>query len=169
MNIIETIMSRRSIRKFTGIPITKEQEELILKAGFQSPTAHNTQPWEFVVIRDVEVLKGIKAYHPYAKMIDNAGFAILVCGHTQKQESQAFLIEDCSASIQNMLLAAHGIGLGAVWCGIFGGENLVEKTKELLSIPNDIIPVGLVVIGNKLEDKSPKDRYDESKIHYDKW
>ncbi|WFA10241.1 nitroreductase family protein [Tissierella sp. Yu-01] len=169
MDIIDVIMTRRSIRKFTGVPITKEQEELILKAGFQSPTAHNTQPWEFVVIRDIEVLKGIKAYHPYAKMIDNAGFVILVCGNTQKQGSLGFLIEDCSASIQNILLAAHGIGLGAVWCGIYGGEGLVDKTRELLDIPDNIIPVGLVVVGNKLEDKSPKDRYDANKIHYDKW
>jgi nitroreductase len=169
MDIIEAIMTRRSIRKFTGIPISKEQEDIILKAGFQAPSAHNMQPWEFVVIRDIEVLKGIKEYHKYAQMVDNAGFAILVCGDTKKQKSLGFLIEDCSASIQNMLLAAHGIGLGAVWCGIYGGEDLVDKTRSLLEIPEDIIPIGLVVIGNKVEEKNPKHIYDENKIHYDKW
>ena len=169
MDILETIMTRRSIRKFSGIPITKEQEETILKAGFQSPTAHDRQAWEFIVIRDMEVLKSISSFHPYAKMLENAGFAILVCGNTEKQNSLGFLVADCSASIQNMLLAAHGIGLGAVWCGVYGGENLVDEMKKLLNIPVYIIPIGLVVIGNKAAEKEPTDRFDKNKIHYDKW
>jgi nitroreductase len=169
MDVLETIMTRRSIRKFTGVPIDKEKEEKILRAGFQAPSAHDYQPWEYIVIRDMTVLKSISSFHPYAKMLENAGFAIMVCGDVNKQKSMGFLVADCSASIQNMLLAAHGIGLGAVWCGIYGSDNLVDKAKEVLNLPSYIVPIGLVVIGNKDAEKEPKNRYDENKVHYNKW
>jgi nitroreductase len=169
MDILETIMTRRSIRKFTGTPINTDQELTILKAAFQAPTAHNLQHWEYIVIRDIEVLNQISEYHPYAKMLENAGLAILVCGNTEKQKSIGFLVADCAAAIQNMLLAAHGVGLGAVWCGIYGADSLVENTKQLLNIPDNIVPVGLVAIGNKVEEKEAKERFDSDKIHYNKW
>ncbi len=169
MDVIEAINTRRSIRKFTGEVICDEELKIILKAGFQAPSAHNFEPRDYVVIKDRQVIEKITEFHPYAKMLPEAGCGIVVCGDSQKQPEIGFLVADCSASIQNMLLAAHGLGLGAVWCGIYSVENLVKSMSDLLNLPEHIIPIGMVVVGKKSADKQPKDRYDESKIHYDRW
>ena len=169
MDIIEAIMTRRSIRHFTGELIRDEDLETILKAGFQAPSAHNKQPWEFVVLRDREKLRAIKEFHKYAKMVEDAGTAIVVCGDKNKQDRMGFLVADSSAAIQNMLLAAHGLNLGAVWCGIYDSNSLVEFFSQLLKLPENILPIGMVVVGNKIRDRSIQDRYDETKIHYDEW
>lgn len=169
MNILDAIFTRRSIRKFTGEIIKDEELEIILKAGFQAPTAHNRQPWEFVVVQDKDLIQKITDLHKYAKMFPSAGTGIIVCGDMEKEDREGFLVENCSASIQNMLLAAHGIGLGAVWCGLYPVEEYVNSIKEILGLPENIIPVGLVVVGNKSADPEPSNRYDEDKIHYDKW
>ncbi|NLY46090.1 MAG: nitroreductase family protein [Tissierella sp.] len=169
MDIIEGIMTRRSIRHFTGELISDEQLDTMLRAGFQAPSAHNCQPWEFIVLRDKEKLKHIKEFHKYAKMIEDAGTAIVVCGDKNRQERIGFLVSDTSAAIQNMLLTAHGLGLGAVWCGIYDQPSLVDNFTEILNLPENILPIGMVVVGNKIKDRSIQDRYDENKIHYDAW
>lgn len=169
MNVIEAINTRRSIRKFTGEIISDEELKVILKAGFQAPSAHNFQPRDYVVVKDKEIIDKIADFHPYAKMLPKAGCGIVVCGDSQKQPQMGFLVADCSAAIQNMLLAAHGLGLGAVWCGIYCDEKLVKNMSEVLKLPEKIIPIGMVVVGKKAVDKEAVDRYDESKVHYDRW
>lgn len=169
MDFLESIFTRRSIRRFTGEIISDENLEKILRAGFQAPSAHNREPREFIVIKDKEKLNKIPEFHPYTKMLPNAGCGIIVCGDIRKQEEEGFLVEDCSASIQNMLLAAHGLGLGAVWCGLYPIEVLVENTNKLFDLPEHIIPVGMVVVGEKAEEKKYIDRYNPDCIHYDKW
>ncbi len=169
MDVLQAIMTRRSIRRFTGEVISEEQLDTLVRAGFQAPSAHNEQPWHFVVVRDKEKLEVIGKTHGYAKMLPSAGCGIIVCGDEEKQNNRGFLVEDCSAAIQNILLAAHGIGLGAVWCGIYDSGNLVDFMKELLELPNNIIPIGMVVVGVKDAEKAPSDRYDANKVHYDKW
>ena len=166
MDVLETIFTRRSIRKFTGEPIRDEDLKTILKAGFQAPSAHNYQPREYIVVRDKETIKKISEFHKYAKMLPKAGCGIIVCGNKDKQPEMGFLIEDCSASIQNILLAAHGLGLGAVWCGLYSVEKLTEDMKDVLELPENIIPIGMVVVGVKDEEKVAIDRYDESKVHF---
>ncbi len=86
-------------------------------------------------------------------MLPSAGCGIIVCGDTKKQPEIGFLVEDCSASIQNILLAAHGLGLGAVWCGIYSVEKLTQSMSETLNLPEHIIPIGMVVVGVKEEEK----------------
>ncbi|MBZ2174218.1 nitroreductase family protein [Schnuerera sp. xch1] len=169
MDILEAINSRRSIRKFTGEVISDENLKTILKAGFQAPSAHNIQPRDYVVIKDTEIIRKITEFHQYTKMLPKAGCAIAVCGDKEKQSNIGFLVEDCSASIQNMLLTAHGLGLGAVWCGIYSADNLVESMSKLLKLPGHIVPIGMVVVGTKVEDKKPIDRYDETKVHFNRW
>lgn len=169
MDVLEAINTRRSIRKFTGEVISDEEIKTILKAGFQAPSAHNRQPREYVVLRDKEVLEAIADFHQYAKMLPKAGCGIVVCGDKKLQPIFGFLISDCCASIENMLLAAHGLGLGAVWCGVYPMEELMKPMAELLNLPEHVVPVGMVVVGKKEEDKEPKDRYDETKIHFDSW
>lgn len=169
MDILETIFSRRSIRRFTGEVISDENLEKILRAGFQAPSAHNREPREFIIVKDKDKLNKIPEYHPYTKMLPNAGCGIIVCGDSTKEEELGFLIEDCSASIQNMLLAAHGLGLGAVWCGLYPIEVLVENTNKLFNLPEHIIPVGIIAVGEKSEEKTIIDRYNPECIHYDNW
>ena len=169
MDILETIFTRRSIRKYTGTLVSEDDLKTILKAGFCAPSAMNLQPRHFVVLKDSGILKGITEIHPYAKMLTQAGCGILVCGDKTKQPEVGYIVEDCSASIQNMLLAAYGLGLGAVWCGIYPREERVRAIAELLNLPENIVPVGLVVVGHKDENKEPNDRYDDTKVHYDKW
>lgn len=169
LNIIEGIMTRSSIRRFTGELINDKELDTILRAGFQAPSAHNFQPWDFIVLRDKSKLEEIKEFHKYAKMTEEAGTAIVVCGDTIKQNNMGFLVSDTSAAIQNMLLAAHGLGLGAVWCGIYNKPELVENFSRVLDLPENILPIGMVVVGNKAQEREAQNRYDEEKIHYDKW
>lgn len=169
MDVIEAILSRRSIRRFTGEPVSDQELETVLRAGFQAPSAHNTQPWEFVIIKDKSKFERIAKVHPYAKMLPQAEVCIIVCGDNNKQPTTGFLIEDCSASIQNILLAAHGIGLGAVWCGLYPVTHLTKAITEVCLLPNNIIPIGMVVLGHKGEDRKQEDRYKTEKLHYENW
>lgn len=169
MDVIEAIMTRKSIRHFTGELISDEELDTILRAGFQAPTAHNMQPWEFIVVRDKEKISEIKDFHKYAKMVEDAGSLIVVCGDKNKQENTGLLVSDGSAAIQNMLLAAHGLGLGAVWCGIYDIYDYIVKFSQVLNLPENILPIGMVVVGNKIRDRRFQDRFDENKIHYDNW
>lgn len=169
MDVLEAIFTRKSIRKFTGEKISEESLKTLLKAGFCAPSAHNKRPWHFVVIRDEATLKAIAKTHPYAKMLPSAGCGIVVCGDKEKEEMAGFIAEDCSAAIENILLAAHGIGLGAVWCGIYPVPQLTKLIENVLDLPENIIPIGMVVVGTKNEEREVNDMYDDDRIHFDKW
>jgi|SRR5690554_7938109 len=169
MERLETIFTRRSIRKFKQGFISDKDLKLILKAGFAAPSAHNRMPWEFIVLKDSKVLESIAENHKYAKMLPKTGRGIVVCGDKEKQNALGFLVADCSAAIENMLLAANALGLGAVWCGIYPKKDLVDIIQKTLNLPNNIIPIGLVVLGIKNEEKAAKNIYDENKIHLNKW
>lgn len=169
MDLFEAILTRRSIRRYTGERISDDDLRLILKAGFQAPSAHNHQPWHFIVVRDAALTQKVAERHQYAKILPQAGCGIFVCGDTTIETSLGFLVEDCSAAIQNILLAAHGLGLGAVWCGIYPKDDLVAAVNEIFKLPPEILPVGLVVVGHKAEEKESVDRYMESRVHYDRW
>jgi nitroreductase len=102
-------------------------------------------------------------------MLPQAEVCIIICGDKNKQSMTGLLIEDCSASIENILLAAHGMGLGAVWCGLYPVTQLTKEMKKVCQLPNNIIPVGMVVLGHKGEEKKSTDKYDAAKLHYEKW
>lgn len=169
MEIIEAINTRRSIRRFTGEPVSEADLNLVLTAGFQAPSAHNYQPREFVIVQKEETLAKIAQVHPYAKMLPQAGTGIIVCGDKDKQQKLGFLIADCAATIENILLAAHGIGLGAVWCGLHPVNPLAEAIATICGLPANMVPVGMVVLGHKAETKEPVKRYDPEKIHRETW
>ncbi len=169
MDAIDVILSRRSTRKFTGKLVNDENLTKILKAGFSAPSAHNRQPWEFIVLKDEIMINEFSSKHSYAKMLPQAKCAIVVCGDNENQKATGFLVADCAAAIENMLLAAHALNLGAVWCGIYPVPDLLDMTKKLLGLPETIIPIGLVAIGYKAEEKEPRNNFDPKKIHYNKW
>ena len=169
MNVIEAIKTRRSIRQYTGEVINDEQLDIILRAGFQAPSAHNFQPQEYIAIRNKETLETIAKRHKYAIALPLAGCGIVVCGDKEKETREGSLIADCSASMQNILLAAHELGLGAVWIGLHPVESFTKMISEVLNIPENIIPIGIVAVGYPDVKKEAIDRYNEEKIHKEKW
>ncbi|WP_105616409.1 nitroreductase family protein [Vallitalea okinawensis] len=169
MNVLEAIFTRRSIRKFTGKKIKDEDIFTIIKAGCYAPSAENKRPWDFVVVREKKALESISVFHPRARMITQAGCAIVVCGDKEIQSQIGFLIEDCSAAIENMLLAAHGLNLGAVWCGLYPITKFTKPMKNLLDLPVNMVPVGLVVLGDIDEEKEIVYRFEKEKVHFEKW
>jgi nitroreductase len=168
MEAIEAIMTRRSIRRYTGEQVSSELERKLLEAAMAAPSAHNRQPWHFIVVRSRETLDRIPEYHQYSRMLKEANLAVVVCGDNKVQTTD-FWTHDCSAATENMLIAANALGLGAVWLGVYPGEELVRKTRELFEIPGHVTPLCIVSVGHPAEEKPPGNRYDESKVHREKW
>ena len=163
---LDVIMTRTSIRNFTGDPVSQEQLETILKAGMAAPTAINLQPWKFVVMTDKEKIAGTFSNNPRgADMYTKAGAVIVVCGDT----SSMFWFEDCSAAAENILLAAHALGLGAVWTAGYPAEDRTKPVSEALGLPENVKPLCIIPVGVPAEDPQPKDKWKPENIHWEKW
>lgn len=169
MDTLDTIHSRRSIRKYKDKKVSDKLIKEILKAGMAAPSARNQQPWQFIVITDKIILQKIPNVHPYASMVAKAPLAILVCGDLELETAQGYWIQDCSAAIQNMLLAITDLGLGAVWTGVYPRQDRVEGFKKLFNLPKNIIPLALIPIGYPAEKLPKLNRFKDDKIHYNKW
>ncbi len=170
MDVLTAIRTRRSIRRYTTEQIDDDTIETILEAGFCAPSASNKRPWHFMVIRDKATLGAIADAHPYAKMMPGASCCIVVIGDEELQPSTGLLVEDCSAAIQNMLLAAHGLGIGAVWCGIYGGRGERHThLAQLLQLPPRVLAVGMIAFGYPAETRPATDRFEKDRVHYEKW
>ena len=165
---MEAILSRRSIRKYTDKEVSKELEVNLLKAAMAAPSAHNRQPWHFIIIRDRDILKKITEFHRHSQMLKEASLAIIVCGDNEVQKTD-FWIHDCSAATENILIAAQAFGLGAVWLGVHPSDDYIKGVKELLQIPDHVTPLGIISIGYPAEEKPPGNRFDPSKVHENKW
>jgi nitroreductase len=169
MNTIEAIRTRRSIRQYTEESVSAELIEELLRAAMCAPSAGNGQPWQFVVVDDRGLLDQVPSVSPFAAMCKQAPLAILVCGDTTEEKYPGFWVQDCSAAIMCMLLAAHEKGLGAVWTGAHPMPDRVTGLKKLFGLPENVIPLGLVVIGHPAKTASQKDRYQEERVHHNKW
>lgn len=169
MEVMEAIKTRRSIRKFIDKLVSKEDIEDLIRAAMQAPSAGNKQPWQFVVITDRKKLDKIPDFHPYSKMLKESPLAILICARVETSEYCDYWVQDCSAATQNLLLAAHAKGLGAVWLGIYPIAERIDGIKQLLNLPPDIVPLSLNAIGYPAEKKDPINRFDKARIHYEEW
>jgi nitroreductase len=169
MDAVHAVLSRRSIRRYTAQPVPDGMIKELLEAAMSAPSAGNQQPWHFVVIRERQILDEIPKYHKWSQMLKEASLAILVCGDTKSEKHKGFWVQDCSAATQNILIAAHAKGLGAVWLGIYPDDARVVPTQKLLGIPEHVVPLSLVAIGHPAEQKPPANRYDASRIHRDRW
>lgn len=166
---MNAIFNRRSIRKFTSEAVTDEQVRDLLHAAMAAPSGGNEKPWHFVVIRDRATLNAVTKINPYAGMLKEAPLAILACGDLSLEKFKGFWIQDVAASIENMLIEATDLGLGSVWTGVYPREERVVAMKELLNLPEAIIPLGLVALGYPAQKLNTPDRYDETKVHYETW
>jgi nitroreductase len=169
METFKSILSRRSIRRYTGEKIGSELIQMVLEAGMAAPSAGNQQPWHFMVLDDRNVLDAVPEHHPHSSMIREAPIAILVCGDISVEKHQGYWVQDCAAATENMLVAVTALGLGAVWLGVYPREDRVQGLKGLLGLPDHIIPFSLIPVGRPAEEKPPAGRYDTSRVHYNRW
>ena len=168
-NTIDTIYDRRSVRKYIDKEVNPDLVDEILRAGMFAPSGYNKQPWEFVVFNKKEIINEIKNMHPYASSLETAPVCIMVCGDTQKELAEGFYQVDCSAAIENMVLAARALGLDTCWMGIYPWEDVMAAFSKRFSLPENIKPFALIALGYA-ESRQPRPkRYDSSKIHYNKW
>ena len=179
---LDVIMSRTSIRSFTGEAVSAEQLETILKAGMAAPTAMNKQPWRFVVVTDKDKIAKVFASGFRGEMFTQAGAVIVVCGETtmmmkpfgqpdapETEVPNMFWFEDCSAAAENILLAAKALGLGAVWTAGYPAEERITPIAEALGIPSCVVPLCIIPVGVPAEDPAPKDKWNPDFIHWNQW
>lgn len=166
---IETIMTRTSIRSFTDRAVAADTIEMLLRAGMAAPTAVNLQPWHFVVVTDRAKLDELGGNGRQSKMWQESPLVIVVCGNLEKAlegPGQAFWVQDCSAATENILLAAHALGLGAVWTGCYPIEERVTMVSEVLGLPEHIVPLCAIVMGYPNESPEPKDKWKPENVSY---
>lgn len=166
MEIMEAIRTRRSIRKYEDKPISEEMIRKMLKAAMMAPSAGNAQPWRFIVINERERLDAMKGIHPHLSMVTQAQLGILICGDLSLEKFPGYWVQDCSAAMQNMLLAIHGMGLGAVWTGIYPMQDRIDAVKTMFALPESVIPLGFVPMGYPAQSPKSESRYREDRVHY---
>lgn len=167
--VLDNIATRTSIRDYEARPVEQTKVDNMLRAAMAAPTAMNKQPWHFVVVNQRSVLDALSEANPNAKMLKKAPLAIVVCGDTEKMiegGGRDFWIQDASAATENLLLAAHAMGLGAVWTGAYPSEERCNSISKVLSLPNNLIPLNMVVIGYPAEHPHPKDKFKEENMSY---
>ena len=163
------IFKRHSVRRFRDEKVSDEKIENLLKAGMQAPSACNAQPWEFIVVSKAEDKQAISEMHQFAKPAANASHLIITLGNLNESKVHGMIEQDLGACNENILLQATREGLGAVWLGFLPIEDRVLKLKEYLDIPDYCIPFSVICVGYPARDGEVKLRYDESKVHFDRY
>lgn len=169
---IANIHERKSVRQYTSEKPSPFQLETLLRAGMAAPTAKNSQPWEFVLINDQEILTQLANALPYAKMLTQVSAAIVVCGNLNLSLGEAednYWVQDCSAATQNILLAAESIGLGAVWTGVHPRKEREEAVRKTLNMPAHLVPFNVIPVGYPVGKEKAKDKWKPERIHNNKW
>ena len=170
-NKLQFILGRRSIRVYAPGEVSEAAINQLLQAAMAAPSAVARDPWRFVVIRKKETLSTIAAALPNGGMLATAPLGIVVCGdlHAAHDRQLSYLLQDCSAAIENLLLCAHGLGLGACWLGVHPREDRVQKLREILQLPASVIPIAGIAIGHPAEEKEPRSRFNPEYVHREKW
>lgn len=169
MNLFDAIYNRRSIRQYTAEIVSPDQITDVIRAAMYAPSAVNKQPWHFIVFRDASLIKGITEMHPNASMLMQASAGILVCWDDKLQHDTGYGPVDCAAATQNILLAAHGLGIGSVWIGIYPRQPRMEMVRKLFNLPVGIHGFSIVSLGFPAETKVKPERFNPHRIHYEKW
>lgn len=167
---IQTILSRRSMRKFTDDPVSQEALDQLLQAAMSAPSAVNSQPWEFVVVTDPDRLAKLRVILPFGKF--HAPAVIIVCGSPRKAKNPSglmFWVQDCSAATENILLAASALNLGSCWVGIHPIPLIGKLVKNAFKLPLGVIPLCAIYIGHPQFIKEPKSKYDPHRIHWQEY
>jgi nitroreductase len=169
---IENIMTRVSVRSFTGEKISEAQLDTLLRAAMAAPSAINKQPWAFIVVTDEAKIAALGEALPYSRCSNKPAVAIIPCGDLSKAiegELGAFWVNDVSAATENLRLAVHSMGLGAVWTGLHPDMQRVKTVQDILGLPEHIIPLCVVPVGVPAEQPAAKDKYNAANIHHNGW
>ena len=168
MDAMEAILSRRSIRRYTSQKVSDHLIKELLEAAMSAPSAGDERPWHFVVIDDRNILEKVTRFHPYSGMLRKAQVAILLCVDLDLG-NEGFLVQDGSAATENLLIAAHAKGLGAVWLGIYPLKERITGMLKLLDLPERILPLSLISIGYPAEAVPRENRYHPARVHTNRW
>ncbi len=165
------IFGRRSIRVYSPGEISDETVKRLLEAAMAAPSAMTKDPWRFIVVRDSGMLAGLSTVLPGGKMLATATLGIVACGDLDAafERQLSYLLQDCSAAIQNLLLGAHALGLGACWVGVHPSEDAIRHLKQMLALPAHIIPVAVIALGHPGEQPEPRTRYNPDHVCQEKW
>lgn len=169
MDAIQALLTRRAVREFTPEPVTDDQLHTILNAAMHAPSACNQQPWHFIVVDQRETLDAIAGVHPYAQMVLQAPLAIIVCADITLETCPGHWVSDCSAAMQNLLVAAHAEGLGSVWVAIYPSEQRIKSMRELMRLPAFAMPLCLAAVGHAAGPLPQVDRFNPARIHRNAW
>lgn len=169
IEVLKCIESRISVRSFTDRSLPDSMADVLLNAGFCAPSASNMRPRHFIVISDRVNLQEIGRFGPNTKPFSGATLGIIICGDKAIQSNNELMMADCSAATQNILLAAHAQGIGAVWCGVLSDGPFFKYLIQKLDIPAPIIPVCSIALGYPAETRPPEPRFNPEKIHREYW
>lgn len=169
MDVFEAIFNRRSIRKYTSDTVSDEQLEKIIEAGMYAPSAVNTKPWHFIIFRNKRTIESIIEVHQHAHMLKDASAGILICYDTQLQHDEGYGPVDCSAATQTMLLAAHALGLGACWVGVYPRQNRIDALHKLFELPEHVVPFAVISVGFPAEERRRPERFLKDRIRKESW
>jgi nitroreductase len=170
-NQLDFLFGRRSIRVYSPGDISPDEVTQILQAAMAAPSAMTKDPWRFIVVRDRQTLGQLAAVLPGGKMLATAALAIVVCGDQQAafEQQVGYLLQDCSAAIENLLLAAHALGLGACWVGVHPSEDSARQLRGMFSLPSPILPLAVISLGRPGETPEPRTRYQAEFVRFEKW
>jgi len=168
MDLFDALLNRRSIRKYLDKEIPKETINKLLKSAMYAPSAMNNQAWQFIVINQREKLDAIFKVIPQ-EMLKTAKIAILICGDLNLEKNIDYIEQNCSAATQNLMLCAHGLGLGSCWIGVYPVKETISDLQKLFNLPEFVVPISLVSLGYPAEHPVAEERFKTEKVHFNKW
>jgi nitroreductase len=169
MEALDVILTRRSVRKYSTASVPQESVDLLLRAAMAAPSAGDQRPWRFVVVKDKDRLQELAAAEPHGGMIARAALAVVVCADLGRVRHDGFWVQDCSAATENLLLAAHALGLGAVWVGTYPRDDRVRSVGEVLGLRDPLLAFAVVAIGYPEESTASVDRFDPERVYVDRY
>lgn len=180
--VMQNILSRKSVRSYTGDTIPAVVMENILKAAMSAPTGMDVRPWSFVVLTDKSQYETIFAGNFNMKKFMESGAVVVICADTtvtrpprDNPDGPAVTVDDpiwrddMGACTENLLLAVEAYGLGACWTACYPFPDTMKPVKEALGLPASVVPYAIVPIGYPSTENTPKDKWDPARVHYDRW
>jgi nitroreductase len=170
-DVTQLIFGRRSIRLYTPEPVGDEAVLQLLEAAMAAPSAMAKDPWRFVVVRERQTLKQMAQTLPGGQMLATSAVGIVVAGDLENtmERQVGYLVQDCSAAIENLLLCAHGLGLGACWVGVYPNEAQCRTVRDFFGMPGSIVPVAVISVGHPGESLPSRTRFRREYVRFEKW
>ncbi len=167
---MQEIFTRRSVRMFKDQAVEPEKIDKLLRAAMQAPSAMNEQPWEFIVVQDKAMLQKLSETSRYAKPAAGSAATFVLLGNKDYITVSKGWLHDMGAAAENMLLEAVHLGLGGLWIGVGTREEYAANVSRLFALPGTLMPFALISVGYPDgQGNEFVDRYQESRVHYEKW